>query len=262
MATDKMLSRKDGPIGSMIFNNPERHNATSLEMWQAATEILEDFASDPAIRVVVLSGAGGKAFVSGADISKFEDERATEAAVASYNKISDRMSTTLASMPKPTIAMIQGWCIGGGVSVAVTCDLRVCSEESKFGVPAAKLGLGYGMKGIRRLASLVGPAATKEIFFTARHYTAQEALRMGLVNQVVADGELETTVETMAKTIAGNAPLTVRAAKQIVREALKDESQRDMELCKRVVAECFASEDYTEGRTAFMEKRRPAFKGR
>ena len=158
MPTDKMLSRKDGPIGSMIFNNPERHNATSLEMWEAADEILQDFANDKSIRVVVISGAGGKAFVSGADISKFESERATEAAVKHYNKTSDRMSTTLASMQKPTIAMIQGWCIGGGVSVATTCDLRVCSEDSKFGVPAAKLGLGYGIKGIRRLADLVGPS--------------------------------------------------------------------------------------------------------
>ena len=262
MATDKMLSRKDGPIGSMIFNNPERHNATSLEMWQAATDILKDFASDPAIRVVVLSGAGGKAFVSGADISKFESERATEEAVKQYGKISDRMNTTLHNMPKPTIAMIQGWCIGGGVAVAITCDLRVCSEESKFGVPAAKLGLGYGMKGIRRLASLVGPAATKEIFFTARHYTAQEALRMGLVNQVVPAGELSGFVEDYAKTIAANAPMTVNSVKQIVGELLKDPDARDLELCDRLVAECFASADYIEGRRAFMEKRKPNFIGR
>src|SRR5260221_2560063 len=148
MATDKMLSRKDGPIGSMIFNNPERHNATSLEMWEAANEILQDFASDASIRVVVLSGAGGKAFVSGADISKFESERATEAAVKHYNKTSDRMSTTLAGMQKPTIAMIQGWCIGGGGSVATTCDLRLCSEHSQFGVPPPNVALGYGNKGL------------------------------------------------------------------------------------------------------------------
>jgi enoyl-CoA hydratase len=262
MATDKMLSRKDGPIGSMIFNNPERHNATSLEMWQAADEILQDFANDPQIRVVVLSGAGGKAFVSGADISKFEDERATEEAIKHYNKTSDRMSTTLQNMPKPTIAMIQGWCIGGGVSVATTCDLRVCTEESKFGVPAAKLGLGYGIKGIRRLVNLVGPAAAKEIFFTARHYTAQEALRMGLVNQVVPAGELESYVRDYAATIAGNAPLTVNSVKRIVGEILKDPQDRDLELCDRLVAECFASQDYIEGRRAFMEKRKPNFIGR
>src|SRR6266851_554027 len=242
MATDKMLARKDGPIGSMIFNNPERHNATSLEMWEAANEILKGFAQDPTIRVVVLSGTGGKAFVSGADISKFEDERATEEAVKHYNKTSDRMSTTLSTMPKPTIAMIQGWCIGGGVSVATTCDLRDCTEDSKFGVPAAKLGLGYGIKGIRRLADLVGPSAAKEIFFTARHYTAQEALRMGLVNQVVPASELQSFVKQYAETIAGNAPLTVNSVKRIVGELLKDPVDRDLALCDRLVAECFANQ--------------------
>lgn len=261
MATDKMLSRKDGPIGSMIFNNPARHNATSLEMWQAADEILRDFANDPAIRVVVLSGAGGKAFVSGADISRFEDERATKEAIAHYNKTSDRMSTTLQNMRKPTIAMIQGWCIGGGVSVATTCDLRICTEDSKFGVPAAKLGLGYGIKGITRLVNLVGPASAKEIFFTARHYTAQEALRMGLVNQVVPAAELAGYVKDYAETIAGNAPMTVNSVKRIVGEILKDPQDRDVELCDRLVAECFASQDYIEGRRAFMEKRKPNFIG-
>src|SRR5438876_11253330 len=137
MITDKMRMTKDGAIGRMAFNNPARHNAVSLEMWEGAETIIEDFARDPAIRVIVVSGAGGKAFISGADISKFESERASEEAVKHYNKISDRMNTTLHEMPKPTIAMIQGWCIGGGVSVATTCDLRVCTEDSKFGVPAA-----------------------------------------------------------------------------------------------------------------------------
>ena len=262
MATDKMLSRKDGPIGSMIFNNPERHNATSLEMWEAANEILQDFAEDTAIRVVVLSGAGGKAFVSGADISKFETERASEEAVKHYNKTSDRMSTTLSSMQKPTIAMIQGWCIGGGVSVATTCDLRICTEDAKFGVPAAKLGLGYGIKGIRRLADLVGPSMTKEIFFTARHYTAQEALQMGLVNKVVPAAELSSYVAQYAETIAGNAPMTVNSVKRIVGELLKDPADRDLAMVERIVAECFASQDYIEGRRAFMEKRKPHFIGR
>jgi enoyl-CoA hydratase len=158
--------------------------------------------------------------------------------------------------------MIRGYCIGGGMATALACDIRIAAEGSKFGIPAAKLGLGYAYDGVKKLVDIVGPAYAREVFFTARQFNTDEALRMGLVNQVVPSEELETTVENMAKTIAGNAPLTVRAAKQIVREALKDESKRDMALCKRVVEECFASEDYTEGRTAFMEKRRPVFKGR
>jgi enoyl-CoA hydratase/carnithine racemase len=262
LASSKMIFEKDDAIGRIIFNNPARHNAVSLDMWQAVGQIMADFESDPEIRVIVLSGAGGKAFVSGADISEFKERRATAEAAEHYAKVSESARLALQETLKPTIAMIRGYCIGGGMATALACDIRVAAEGAKFGIPAAKLGLGYAYDGIKKLIDIVGPAYAREIFYTARQFTTDEALRMGLVNQVVADGELETTVDNMAKTIAGNAPLTVRAAKQIVREALKDESKRDMELCKRVVAECFASEDYTEGRTAFMEKRRPVFKGR
>ena len=262
MTTDKMLMSKDGPVGRMIFNNPARLNAVSLEMWQAAETILEDFTNDPAIRVVVLSGAGGKAFVSGADISKFESERASEEAVKHYNATTERVNAKLQSLPMPVIAMIQGYCIGGGVGVAIGCDIRICSENSRFGIPAAKLGLGYGHKGIRKLMDLVGPSRAKEIFFTAKQFTAQQALIMGLVNQVVPEAELEATVDDYAKTIAANAPMTIAAVKQTVIELLKDSAERDLARSERMVAACFASEDYIEGRRAFNEKRKPAFKGR
>lgn len=260
--TSKMLMEKDGAIGRIVFNNPARHNAVSLEMWQGLAQILEAFEGDDGVRVIVLSGAGGKAFVSGADISEFKEKRATEEAAAEYARISEQARLRLQNTLKPTIAMIRGYCIGGGLATAIGCDLRIATEGSRFGIPAAKLGVGYAYDGIKKLIDLVGPAYAREIFYTARQFSSEEALRIGLVNRVVPSEVLEDTVSELAATIAGNAPLTVRACKQIIREALKDESERDMELCRRVVAECFASQDYIEGRTAFMEKRRPAFKGR
>jgi enoyl-CoA hydratase/carnithine racemase len=259
--TDKMLFRKEGGVGTMIFNNPERHNAVSLEMWQAATAILADFAADKTVRVVVLTGAGGKAFVSGADISKFESERASKQAIDRYNDAVDKANSAVYEFEKPTIAMIRGYCIGGGVGLALACDLRICSDNSKFGVPAAKLGLGYGFKGIKKLVDLVGPSFAKEIFFTARQFTAAEALQMGLVNRVLPAGELEKYVKDYAEAISANAPLTVNSVKYIVGETLKSASERNLKACDELVAKCFASKDYIEGRNAFMQKRKPVFTG-
>jgi enoyl-CoA hydratase/carnithine racemase len=259
--TDKMLSRKEGGVGYLTFNNPERHNAVSLEMWEAASSYLDDFATDNAIRVVVLTGAGGKAFVSGADISKFADERSTKQAIDRYNVAVDKANSAIYDFPKPTIAMIRGYCIGGGVGLALCCDFRICSDNSKFGVPAAKLGLGYGFKGIKKLVDVVGPAYAKEIFFTARHFTATEAHQMGLVNSVIPDAELDAYIANMAETISRNAPLTVNSVKYIVGQVLTDESKRDLKKCDDLVSQCFASQDYIEGRTAFMEKRKPNFTG-
>jgi len=260
--TDKMIARKESGIGWMIFNNPAKHNAVSLEMWEAVPMILDDFLADESVRVIVLRGAGDKAFVSGADISQFEEKRSGEEATRHYNATTDKATASLMRADKPTLCMIQGYCMGGGVSIAVSCDLRIAAENSKFGVPAAKLGVGYAAPGIRKLMALVGPAFAREIFYTARQFTAQEAFQMGLVNRVVPNEQIEPYVREYAGTIAANAPLTLRAVKSIVGELLKDPGQRDEALMQRVADACFASEDYKEGRTAFMEKRKPQFKGR
>jgi enoyl-CoA hydratase/carnithine racemase len=261
--TDKMLSRREGRVGYLIFNNPERHNAVSLDMWEAAGKIMDDFNSDPNITVVVVTGAGGKAFVSGADISKFEKERSTEEAVAHYQSVTDRSYRGIHEFPKPTIAMIRGYCIGGGLGLATCCDIRICTESSKFAVPAAKLGLGYGYTGLKRLVDIVGPSFAMEIFYTARQFTAAEARDMGLVNRVVPDaaGELEKYVQDYAEVIAGNAPLTIKAVKATVAEVMKEDSKRNLKRVSDMVEACFKSRDYTEGRTAFMEKRKPVFTG-
>jgi enoyl-CoA hydratase len=259
--TDKMLSRKEGGVGIVTFNNPERHNAVSLEMWEATTSMLNGFAADPDIRVVVLTGAGGKAFVSGADISKFGSERSTIEAVRAYNTKTDATYASIAEFPKPTIAMIQGYCIGGGLGLATCCDLRIASDNSRFAVPAAKLGLGYGYTGLKRLVDIVGPSFAKEIFYTARQFDAEEARVMGLVNRVVPAAELETYVKSITDMISANAPLTIKAVKYTVGEIVKDESKKNIARSAELVEQCFASRDYTEGRTAFMEKRKPVFTG-
>jgi enoyl-CoA hydratase/carnithine racemase len=259
--TDKMLARKDGKVGYVTFNNPERHNAVSLEMWEAASSVLDDFRDDKNVRVVVVSGAGGKAFISGADISKFAKERATPEHYERYNAAVDRANNAFYNFPKPTIAMIRGYCIGGGVGLALCCDLRICSEGSKFGVPAAKLSIGYRYDGLKKLVDVVGPSYAKEIFYTARQFTAAEAHGMGLVNRVVPDAELESYVKDYADTIAGNAPLTIDAVKYVVGQVLTDESKRDLKKADAMVNACFASQDYIEGRKAFMEKRKPVFTG-
>ena len=259
--TDKMLSRKEGGVGYVIFNNPERHNAVSLGMWEAAKRMLDEFAADGDVRVVVVTGAGGKAFVSGADISKFDSERATLEAVRAYNVKSDGAYTSVAEFPKPTIAMIRGYCIGGGLGLATCCDLRICTDNSRFAVPAAKLGIGYGYNGLKRLVDIVGPAFAKEIFYTARQFDAQEAAVMGLVNRVVPQTELETYVKGITDMICANAPLTIKAVKATVAEVLREDSKRDVARSAAMVEACFGSRDYTEGRTAFMEKRKPVFTG-
>jgi len=259
--TDKLLARKEAGVGIVTFNNPERHNAVSLEMWEATTRALTAFAADNEVRVVVLTGAGDKAFVAGADISKFASERASLQATRDYDAISAAAYNSVYEFPKPTIAMIRGYCVGGGLGLASCCDLRICSDNSRFAVPAAKLGLGYGYAGLKRLADIVGPSFAKEIFYTARQFDAQEAYAMGLVNRVVPAAELAGAVKAVTDMICANAPLTIKAVKVTVGEILKDESKRDIARVEKMIEACFASRDYIEGRTAFMEKRKPVFTG-
>jgi len=258
----RMLAEKDGSIGWMVFDHPERRNAVTQAMWLQIGEILEDFAKDDAVRVVVLKGEGDRAFVSGADISQFGAQRRNAAEVAASNQLTDAARRALATFQKPTIAMIQGYCLGGGLAIALMCDLRFASEDSTFGIPAARLGVGYAAQSIGSLQSLVGPAYTREILFTGRRFSGEEALRMGLINRLLPGGELTSYVKDYATMIGANAPLTIHAAKLASTELLKTESDRNLDLVQQAVEACFDSADYQEGRTAFMEKRPPVFKGR
>ncbi|MBX9947414.1 MAG: enoyl-CoA hydratase/isomerase family protein [Reyranella sp.] len=262
MQEQKLYGRRDGAVGHLVFNNPAKLNAVSLDMWASFVSILKDFEADPAIRCLVVSGAGGKAFVSGADISKFESERADAEAQVRYDAISKEGYEGLYNFSKPTIARIDGYCIGGGMNLAACCDLRYCNAGARFGVPAARLGLGYGFLRIERLSRIVGLPRAMEFLFTAKQYSAQEAYDMGLVHGVAAEGELDAMVEGITGAIAQNAPLTIALAKAAAREIAKPESQQDHARLERMAEACFDSADFKEGRRAFMEKRRPIFKGK
>jgi len=262
MQEQKIYGRREGAVGHVVFNNPAKLNAVSLDMWDGFVGLLKDYEKDPEIRCVVVSGAGGRAFVSGADISKFESERANAEAQVRYDAISKQGYEALYDFPKPTIARITGYCIGGGMNLATCCDMRFCNEGARFSIPAAKLGLGYGFLRIERLSRIVGLSRAMEFLFTARQYSATEAYEMGLVNGVTADAELDALVARTTDAIAQNAPLTIALAKAAAREIAKSESQQDHRKLEALAKACFDSEDYREGRTAFMEKRKPVFKGR
>jgi enoyl-CoA hydratase/carnithine racemase len=258
---DRLLVERRGPVAGIIFNHPERRNAVSLEMWIALADHLEALAIDPGVRVLTLRGAGGRAFVSGADISRFGDERATPAGVARYNAAAGAAYDRLEAFPRPTVAVIEGVCIGGGVNLAVACDLRVCNDDARFGVTAARLGVGYGYDAVRRLAAVVGIANATALLLTARIVDAAEARRMGLVTVVAPAADLDEVAHDLVSSIAANAPLTVHALKITCKAVADSTVAADRDRLQSLVDACFASDDYIEGRQAFLEKRPPRFTG-
>jgi enoyl-CoA hydratase/carnithine racemase len=263
LATSKILAEVDADgIGWLTINQPERRNAVSLEMWQGLADACAAFAADPAVRVVVLSGAGGQAFASGADISEFDAQRANAEQKKRYGEVASAGQQALAALDRPLVAMIQGFCIGGGLAIALNADVRFATPGSRFGIPAARLGLGYEYAGLATLARLVGPSTAKDLLFSARFIEADEARRVGLVNFVVDDAALRAEVHAYAARIAANAPLTVHAAKAAVRVFERYSNHAGSAEVDALVDRCFDSDDYREGRRAFAEKRAPRFVGR
>jgi enoyl-CoA hydratase/carnithine racemase len=261
-ADGKILQNIADGVGVITFNNAEKRNAMSLDMWEGLGHALVELRDDPDIRVVILVGAGDKAFVSGADISQFEKTRHNAEASEEYSKKSAAQRALLADYPKPIIACIRGFCLGGGMQVAMAADIRIASENSQFGIPAAKLGIAYGYDGLKHLVSLVGPSWARLLMYTGMRIDSAEALRIGLVDRVVPDAELWNATSEIARTISGNAPLAIKAAKITIAQVLKDPDKRDMDAIKQIGTDCMDSEDFREGRRAFMEKRKPQFHGR
>jgi enoyl-CoA hydratase len=262
LADGKILQSVVDGVGVITFNNPDKRNAMSLEMWEGFGEALTSLRDDPDVRVVILVGAGDKAFVSGADISQFEKTRHNAEASEQYSQRSEAQRALLADYPKPTIACIRGFCLGGGMQVAMLADIRIAGKSGQFGIPAAKLGIAYGYQGLRNLVSLVGPSWARLIMYTGMRIDSAEALRIGLVDRVLPDAELWEATMEIARTISGNAPLAIKAAKITIAEVLKDPAARDMAAIKQIGIDCMDSEDFREGRRAFMDKRKPQFKGR
>jgi len=260
MSKGKLRVERDGPVGRLVLDNPERRNAIGAQMWFGIPRAIDEFNNDATVRVIVIRGEGAQAFAAGADISEFEKNRSSADQVKAYEEATSAAHHAIESVPKPVIALIHGFCVGGGLAVALSCDLRYADTSSRFAIPAARLGLGYGAHGTGRLVATVGHAHAREIMFSARPYDASEALAMGLVNRVLPDAELDAYVQKVVTELAANAPLTMAASKAVI-NALA-EPNGDFAEADAAVARCMKSEDYIEGRRAFMEKRAPAFRGK
>ena len=246
----------------LVFTNPARHNAMSLSMWSSLLQQMKDLAVDDNVRLVVFSGAGEKAFVSGSDISEFKNQRSTATAAAEYNAIADAAEFAVDEFPKPTIAKIRGYCLGGGLGIALGCDIRICSEDASFSIPAARLGLGYNYRSVARLIRMLGQAKASELFYSAERFGADKALELGLVNRVVPVADLDCTVDKLANTITRNAPLTLAAFKACANLYKLQDQMGSTDTVDKMVDACYVSEDYKEGQLAFGEKRLPVFYGK
>lgn len=261
MQHSSIITEIDGKIGWIIFNRPEKKNALSLAMWKAIPEILSDYEQNPEIRVIVIRGNGNDAFVAGADISEFKENRSDAEKAKIYHQATQNAFSQLRQIRKPVVAMIHGFCFGGGCALALNCDLRIATTSSLFCLPPAKLGLGYGYDNVEQVVKVVGMASAKEMLYTGKRYSGEEALRMGLIHQCVEDSDLLPLTQHYVKPLLENAPLAIQSLKFAIEESVKDVEKRQIEAVHQAMEQCYHSHDYQEGYQAFLEKRKPIFTG-